>query len=103
MNMLAPSCRRAVAANLPYVQPRGERFSYSGAQVPNFAPPPFAGPSPYGAGPSRDGGAAYGNMTQGGQSFNGYGYVPGPAYGGVGAAVEANRFRPYSQSQGFPQ
>jgi hypothetical protein len=94
MNMLAPGCRRVVAANLPYVQPRGERYSYKGAPALNFAPPPFAGPTPYGAGRTYDGGNAYGNMTQGGQSFGGYGYVPGPAYTGLGAALQGERFRP---------
>jgi hypothetical protein len=94
MNMLAPSCQRVVGANLPHMQPRGERHGDNGVRAPYVAPVPNFGPVPYGAGPSYDGGNAYGNLTQGGQSFDSYGYVPGPGYSGRDAELQAGRFRP---------
>lgn len=88
MNMLAPSCRRVVGDSLHYVH------GYNGAPVPHIAPVPYLGPTPYTAGPSYDGGHAYGNMTQGGQAFDGYGYVPGPGYSGRDFELQSERFRP---------
>jgi hypothetical protein len=88
MNMLAPNCRRVVGANLPQMQPLGERHSYNGVTTPNF------GPTLYQAGPSYDGGYAYGKGPQKSESFNGYGNVPGPGYSGRDAELQAERFRP---------
>lgn len=102
MDMLMPACRRVVSANAPYMQPRGDRYSYNGgynaAPAPYGAPAPYTGPAPYAEpnpGPYayRDG-YARPSVPQG-QPYNGYAY-PGeqraaPSYDGYAYQNEPQR------------
>ncbi len=100
MNMLAPACRRVVSANLPYMQPPGDRYSYNGGynngynggEAPYRAPAPYSGPAPYGAPAPYSGPAPYGAPAP----------YSGPApYAGPNAGPYAYREGPERQD-GYP-
>jgi hypothetical protein len=56
MERLAPTCQRVVSANLPYMEPRAQRYGYNGSPAPypdaQGSSPYPQGPSPYSQGPS---------------------------------------------------
>jgi Cysteine rich repeat len=69
MERLEPSCRRVVAANAPYMQPRGDRYSSNEESAP-------AGPRPYADRPPYPYGAPY----PGPYSYDGYSGPGEPRY-----------------------
>jgi hypothetical protein len=128
MDRLAPSCRRVVSANAPYMLPQqGERYSdnggygsgaapYSGpaygAPSPYSRPSPYAGPNPdpYAGGEEQDA-YGYGGTGEGQrQPYNGYAY-PGdprtaPSYDGYADRAGPRRepdggYSPYHYGPGY--
>ena len=93
MERLEPACRRVVAANAPYMQPRGDRYSsnegpapYGPRPYPDRAPYPYEGPypGPYAydgySGPAEPQGRPYGGYAGFGERRDAPRYGAG-AYG----------------------
>ncbi len=108
---LTPACQRVVDANAPYMQPRGERYSYNGTTPPYYgtsapysrtAPYDERNPAPYGHEEPGAGGYAGPSEPQQGEPYGGQAYPADPRYGGSysysGPPRESND--PYSYHYG---